>query len=165
LVNGLSSLHSPLHFFEFKQMNSLDIKLEADHSQVEKGILYLKCSLTIDGVSPLQNHDDDFDLCALFKSLKTDGSYLIFTCSCGIAGCAGYHEGVHVSIDKETINWKDLDFDKSYEFATSDFKNKVEQIYSELLNWRQQTILKNVDLKIWPDLYLSEDIIKAYREN
>jgi hypothetical protein len=146
-------------------MNSIDIKLEADHSQIEKGILYLKCNLTIDGVSPLQNQEDDFDLYELFKSLKTDGNYFIFTCACGIAGCAGYHEGIHVSIGKGTINWKDLDFDKSYEFIAIDFKNEVERIYSELLKWKQQAILRNIDLKVWPDLYLTEDIIKAHIEN
>ena len=41
----------------------------------------------------------------LAKTLITDGEFLIITCSCGDAGCAGINEGIHIAREKAVLHW------------------------------------------------------------
>lgn len=51
----------------------------------------------------------------LYKSCIEEGSYLIFTCECGIADCAGW-ELVEVAHCTETISWT-FTHEKLYKFT------------------------------------------------
>jgi hypothetical protein len=42
---------------------------------------------------------------ALVSSLERGGTYQIFTCGCGAAGCAGIFDGVEVSHSKREVLW------------------------------------------------------------
>lgn len=44
---------------------------------------------------------------------KGEFNLYFFTCSCGVSGCAGWHEGFLAKHDHRTITWTRLDFDKS----------------------------------------------------
>lgn len=39
------------------------------------------------------------------RSLHTGGWHEIFTCSCGVSGCAGIAEGIYVSHDAGLVSW------------------------------------------------------------
>jgi len=45
------------------------------------------------------------DLVELVRTLDTDGEFLIITCSCGDAGCAGISKGIHVIREKTALHW------------------------------------------------------------
>ena len=45
------------------------------------------------------------DLFELAKSCQLDGEFDIFTCSCGVAGCAGIFEGITVTHSPDEITW------------------------------------------------------------
>src|SRR6187402_2332740 len=116
-------------------MNHLEVGLEPDFTELKNGKLYLKVNISIDGLCPLQNNDDDFDICELIQSTKQNGTYFIWTCACGVAGCAGYFKGIHVQIDDTVIAWADEDLDRTYCFDTIKLKNKVHALHEELLKW------------------------------
>ena len=79
----------------------------------------------------------DYDEIA--KSLKAPGIFEIFTCGCGVAGCAGIYEGVRVEHENDLIRWtfnqpyeavylfsKKEMFDALYEFAEHVDDNNIE---------------------------------------
>jgi hypothetical protein len=60
----------------------------------------------IDGVEPLVSRIErpfDAGLAILFATHA--GEHDLYTCSCGVAGCAGLHEGVHVTLLEDTVQW------------------------------------------------------------
>lgn len=46
-----------------------------------------------------------FDPLAAILYGDEDGELDLYTCSCGVAGCAGLHEGVRVSLDDKQVHW------------------------------------------------------------
>lgn len=115
-----------------------------------KGKLFLKVNLTIDGNCPLQTDDDDFDIVELIKSAKKDGTYFIWTCSCGTAACAGYYKGISVEEHDGYTFWNDSDLNKKYEFKTDELKAEVEALYEEVLKWNEIAQSRNEELDILP---------------
>ena len=45
------------------------------------------------------------DLGQLALSLQGDGEFVIITCTCGVAGCAGLTQGVQVVHDGKNVQW------------------------------------------------------------
>jgi len=131
-------------------MNILEVTLEPDYSEVITGKLHLKVMLTIDAVSPLQCEDDDFDIRELINSVKRDGDYFIWTCSCGVAGCAGYHKGLHVTNEKDHTTWEDRDLDKRYVFDTTALKHTIKTLNEDLLKWNSHAVSVNAELHVYP---------------
>lgn len=132
------------------EVDKLDVKLEPDYSEKTEGKLFLKLILTINGGCPLQVNDDDFDIAELLKSVKAPGTYLIWTCACGDAGCGGYTEGIHVSIVGDITIWKDRDQKKEYKFDTKYLNAKICALYDELLKWDLHAKTINSELFIGP---------------
>jgi hypothetical protein len=96
----------------------------------------------IDGVI-VEGYCIDFNEVA--KSLCTPGDYEIFTCGCGVAGCAGIFEGVTVRHDGSNILW----------FLNQPFKAEYKFSKSELISALRKFLLKAVKCKanIGPTLY------------
>jgi hypothetical protein len=69
---------------------------------------------------------DIIDAQAFEDSLKTPGTYFIYSCSCGIPGCAGYEYGIQVSHDGDSIMWNDLDNKTK---VTLDRKEMIKQLH------------------------------------
>jgi hypothetical protein len=62
----------------------------------------------IDGQSPYQEADREhvFSAMDILIQGRQPGALDIFTCSCGVAGCAGIHYDCHLESDAETVRWK-----------------------------------------------------------
>jgi hypothetical protein len=45
------------------------------------------------------------DLGQLALSLQGDGEFVIVTCTCGVAGCAGLTRGIEVTHDGKNVHW------------------------------------------------------------
>ena len=70
-----------------------------------------------------QNADPDdpehVDLNQLQNSIEENGTYFIWTCSCGAPGCAGRFHGVQVAHSNDETTWNDLDSKRKYVFQTA----------------------------------------------
>ncbi|GHN00609.1 hypothetical protein WSM22_20980 [Cytophagales bacterium WSM2-2] len=146
-------------------MNHIQIKLDSAHlkseiSGTEKKALYLSVNLTIDDASPILS-DDAFDMYELFQAAKEDGTYFIFTCSCGIAGCAGYFKGVKVTTVDDKTTWENLDDSKRYEFLTSQLKLEIENLHDDILIQKDEANLKGLELSIFPNDSPADYLLKA----
>ena len=61
----------------------------------------------VDDVEPLTSRSErPFDAlhCALYGMLPEDHD--LWTCSCGIAGCAGLHDGVEIALTDDHVQWQ-----------------------------------------------------------
>lgn len=131
-------------------MNQFEVKLTPDYRELTDKKLYLAFDLTIDGVSPLQNSDDDFDIYEFIMSTRKDGKYFIWTCSCGVPGCAGYFTGIDVRIEGDITYWIDHDLDKSYSFSTNNLRTKALMLEDEIKKWNSHAKSIDTELNIWP---------------
>lgn len=131
-------------------MNQFEAKLSPDYRELADKKLYLAFDLAIDGVSPLQNSADDFDIYEFIMSTRKDGKYFIWTCSCGVPGCAGYFNGIEVRIEGEITYWIDHDLDKSYSFNTNNLRSKALMLEDEIKKWNSHAKSIGVELNIWP---------------
>lgn len=61
-----------------------------------------------------------------------------FTCSCGVAGCAGIWDGIYVKIRKHTVEWKVREGD-GYDFLDQRFYSfdrvQYEQTHKDFMEW------------------------------
>jgi len=131
-------------------MNEFEVKLTPDYRELAAKKLYLAFDIAIDGASPLQNNDDDFDLLEFIMSTRKDGKYFIWTCSCGVAECAGYVDGIEVHIEGDITNWIDHDLDKTYSFNTNNLRSSALMLEDEIKKWNNHAKSNDVELTIWP---------------
>lgn len=66
---------------------------------------------------------EHIDLNQLRTSIEEDGTYFIWTCSCGAPGCAGRFHGVHVIHSNDETIWHDLDSKRKYVFHSTDLRD------------------------------------------
>ncbi len=83
--------------------------------------------LEFNGESVYLNHTDHVDLIQLRASLKENGKFFIWTCSCGAPGCAGRFEGVQVSHSDGITTWHDLDTKRKYVIRSDDLRQAFDQ--------------------------------------
>ena len=89
------------------------------------GVLFgYDLDILIDGVNPSSNVFDPIEFIA--STFKLQKSYM-FTCSCGIPGCAGVHRGIHIKQRRHTIEWRNLDTpvrtsQRFYSFDKNEYK-------------------------------------------
>jgi len=131
-------------------INTLKAVIEQSGHDINEGKLFVKVNLLIDGICPLQCNDDDFDIGELINSVKRDGTYFIWTCSCGTPGCAGYFKGITVEEYNCYTLWTDSDLNKKYKFKTEELKAEIQSLYDEVLKWDKIAISRNEELNILP---------------
>lgn len=131
-------------------MNQFEVKLTPDYRELHDEKLYLVFELTIDGMSPLEASDDDFDIYEFIMSTQKDGKYFIWTCACGVPGCAGYFNGIEVRTEDEITYWIDKDLDKSYSLSTKDLRTKALMLEDEIKKWNAHAKSIGAQLNIWP---------------
>ena len=89
-----------------KPCNHFELRVEncSEHGKrTTDGKLSLHPEIWVD-----RQHIDEphfIDLPLLVQSLHVQGWYEIFTCGCGVAGCAGIVEGIHVTHDAGLTRW------------------------------------------------------------
>ena len=131
-------------------MNQIEVNLSPDYREIADKKLYLAFSLTIDGGSPLQNTADDFDIVEFILSTRKDGSYFIWTCSCGVPGCAGYFNGIEVRTEGDLTYWMDRDLDKSYSFNSNSLRVNALMLEGDIRKWNGHAKSIGAELNIWP---------------
>ncbi len=85
-------------------INTFELVFDIQVEKFEGKIRNITKIINIDGVQI--NSKYAVSLRNLIDSLYLEGSYYIFTCSCGNSGCAGIDEGVKVSFEKDLIHWQ-----------------------------------------------------------
>lgn len=120
------------------------------------------------------------DVVELFDSTKRVGTFEIFTCECGSAGCAGIDEGVHVDHEGRWITWRvreplswpvleeppsDRSY-KTYRFARPSYQLAVREGIREIAE-RLRTISQELDPVLGPwspeDLFALEGLASVER--
>lgn len=87
--------------------------------------------LTINSISPYDQGDIvDFEL--LKMSVKIDGAYHIFNCTCGVPQCAGYSRGILISSSNGYVYWEDQDSGNKWIFDKETIEIQVERIDEEI---------------------------------
>lgn len=83
-------------------MNELTLDItDANDTHEATLLLYIDSKVFLGTVT---NHGSAAFFPGLADSAKESGSYLIFTCECGVAGCAGWDK-VQVTHTGDTISW------------------------------------------------------------
>lgn len=98
-------------------MDSIKVELSYDETsddEEEQNFRFLCASMHLNGV-PLK---ETVYLISLLED--KNGEYEIFTCSCGIAGCAGIWEGIKVKFRKHTVEWR-IPRNAGYDFLDKTF--------------------------------------------
>ena len=131
-------------------MNEFEVKLISDYRELAAKKLFLTFDLAIDGVSPLQNNDDNFDVYEFVMSTRKEGTYFIWTCSCGVPGCAGYFDGIEVRIEGASTYWIDHDLDKRYSFNTHKLRSSALMLEDEIKKWSHHATSIGSEVTIWP---------------
>lgn len=95
------------------------------------------------------NEDDPelLDLEQLQSSLNADGDFFIWTCSCGVPGCAGMFDGVRVTHGNGKTAWDDLDCKRQFFFDSHDLR----RAFDDAILAGRQLLLDRPDLDVTPD--------------
>jgi len=119
-------------------MNILTLDIEQSEKENEHWLKVL-----IDGVDFRQIIQDNLSA-AFFDELKASfekpGHYLIFTCNCGVADCAGWNK-VIVEHSADEISWN-IDYNGNY-----NFKFQKENYKAEIGNVRWLMAVKKIKLQ------------------
>lgn len=74
-------------------------------------------------------------------------SFEVFTCSCGISGCAGIWDGIHTKHRKRTVEWripKDMGYtflDKSfYSFSVENYESEIAKVWKWLCEHKDEVL-------------------------
>ena len=62
------------------------------------------------------------DLNELKSSLDDNGTFFIWTCSCGAPGCAGLFDGIRVTHSDGVTSWHDVDCKRKFVFKSQDLR-------------------------------------------
>jgi hypothetical protein len=92
---------------------------------------FLVTVLEFNGASGDTNDPDHVDLNQLRSSTEKDGVYFIWTCSCGVPGCAGMEHGVQVDHLEDRTNWHDLDRKRKFQFDTQALRDALRRAIIE----------------------------------
>lgn len=88
-------------------VNTFELVFDIHVEKLDGKIRAISKSIKIDGIKI--NSKISLSLRELINSLYLEGNYYIFTCSCGIPGCAEIAEGIKVTFEKDMIHWKVYD--------------------------------------------------------
>lgn len=100
----------------------------------------LVAEVVVNGVTLSSDDYGPLDLLELRDSLLADGTYFIFTCECGCAGCAGRMKGIVVTHDYPLVAWADGDMpDNEWVFVLEDAKAALQRAIGDAQMLIQRT--------------------------
>ncbi|WCF06717.1 hypothetical protein NDS46_20525 [Paenibacillus thiaminolyticus] len=88
--------------FELKVEIKKEFKNISKHKRILSSVIYSSLDLYINGDK--LDPDEVFDVDVFFTSLVSQGTFPMFTCTCGIFGCGGYY--VEVKNLDEKVIWR-----------------------------------------------------------
>lgn len=120
------------------------IDVELSRGTDDRGVPWEVINLVLNGVK-LENNT--FDAYEFAVPRYKNANWYLLTCSCGIAGCGGYHFGVNIKRRAHTVEWRDHERDKKtfpkpfYAFNRSEYEAVQEKCLDMLfaiVNEREQ---------------------------
>ncbi|BBA65511.1 hypothetical protein [Xanthomonas phage XacN1] len=124
------------------KLDTIDVELV--RGKDDRGTPYEVIELILNGEKLKNRTFDPFEFAV--PRIKNANWYLM-TCSCGIAGCGGYHYGVNIKRRLHTIEWRDHEKDKDtflkpfYSFNRSQYEavqEKCMDMIHAIVNEREQ---------------------------
>lgn len=111
-------------------MNLLELDIREEPEDLKK-TYWIK--LKVDGVELFMDRSDAVYFEELYKSSKSSGEFLIFTCSCGVADCGGW-EKINVTQSNGKVNWSFRRCQKNIqlEFDTLFYVGEIERLKFEI---------------------------------
>ncbi len=96
----------------------------------------------IDTTTQKQCYESEYYLPDYITELRNSHEYSLFypfTCSCGIAGCAGIWDGIHLKLRKHTVEWrvgKNMGYDflgkRYFQFDRTEYFKILDKIKQEI---------------------------------
>lgn len=68
----------------------------------------------------------------LLASLEQDGDFQIFSCVCGMPGCAGRAKGIRVQHRQGVVEWLDLDREQAWQFERVRIDRELAQVREDV---------------------------------
>lgn len=94
-----------------RPVHTLSFDITTSHQEAEFGegaYLAIAVRARVDGQSPYgaEDRENVFDAVSVLVQGTRAGELDIYTCTCGVAGCAGIHEEVVVEVDDAQVRWR-----------------------------------------------------------
>ena len=124
---------------------SISLEPRIEHEEGEPELLMPQ--IAIDGETLTAVDYGPIDLSELERSLAGDGTYFIWTCTCGAPGCGGRTDGVGVKHANGLVRWHDRDARRHYYFTLAD----VTKAFDVVCVAGRQLMLEHPSLDITPD--------------
>ncbi len=128
-----------------ENLDTIYIELNVVACQMEATRIWMQGSLTVEVNSKKPYEESDIvtaDL--LLESMKTEGTYFIFSCCCGMPDCSGWIKGIEVIHEEDTIVWNLLDHDKTFRFDRKQMEAHIEEAIQEAKNYKAYFTKKEI---------------------
>lgn len=140
-------------------MNKIDFNKNEVYTDGKLTGIYL--GMTIDGSEPTSSYFDPVEFVAATVGISRCINTFFFTCSCGVAGCAGIFHGIHVKYRRHTVEWRDKDKPRNlkqryYVFDKNEYRAAIAKCTTLMFE-----IAKEQDA-IHKELIASNDDIEEY---
>ncbi len=116
-----------------RKFDNIKFKVHSDKKYFDLEVLINDESFLKDFCANIYEYDD---------MLKKSGHYELFTCSCGVEGCAGIFKTPYVEVKDDSITWN------IYEPNVCKFMFKKDEIKNAVLNLKKD-LLKLKSKKYW----------------
>lgn len=148
-------------------MNKIALTYTIDDSGDQQ--MTIEPQILVDG---LPFHADyTVDIFEATASCRKEGEFFIFTCGCGVPGCAGIYQGVEVLHNDHLIFWKVLNplIDQNRQSEKVEMNVKDEFVFSKTqyteaiskgLEEIKESLLKDKELDIDPAIAYRETVLK-----
>lgn len=118
-------------------MDSIDIELVINAQEFNEHFhMHASIEVTINSSHPYEI-GDIVDASELFKSMKDDGIYNLFTCCCGMADCSHWGKGIDVKHNENTITWTNNTSFTSWQFERTILEENLKEIMGQLKKFKQ----------------------------
>jgi|GEM_PF-3714356 len=120
----------------------------------------LALDLAVNGTDPVARAGFPIDILALYNSMREAGEHFIWTCSCGVPGCAGITTGVYVSHTPEAVIWQvpKVPFERAsrFEFPKAPYVAAVTAALTEYIRYVKAYSAAGLAFEAAHDWQLSE---------
>lgn len=100
--------------------------------------------ILINGIKPY-NEGDIIDSEILFKSLKNEGDFFIFSCNCGVPECVGWTKGINVTHQTYNTIWTDMDNEKKWTFDKAKMESDIQDLKKKVHFYKEYFLTKGID--------------------
>jgi hypothetical protein len=118
--------------------NEFDLKVDLAGSVKEP---FARVQIWVDGLQVGKGNAINFT--ALLNASLSSGRHFVFTCQCGVAGCAGIEDGVEVEVDGAWVRWT-LRFPQSTDLFDGDIGHWRRAVKPTVWLFEQREMLREV---------------------